>query len=88
MAKLRPGFSALRGTGQTLQLRPGDGAGWLITRTPDGVRWTRATGAADVTLTGSVLDLLLVLTRRLSAERITITGDRNLADHWLAHSAA
>lgn len=88
MATLRPGFSALRGTGQTLQLRTGDGTGWLITRTPDGVRWTTAADAADATLTGSVQDLLLVLTRRLPADRVRITGDHNLADHWLTHSAA
>lgn len=83
-----PAVVALRGTGQTLQLRPDTGAGWLITRTPDGVRWARATDTADVTLSGPVQDLLLVLTRRLPPERITITGDRALADHWLANMAA
>ncbi|GLY42664.1 hypothetical protein Amsp01_086870 [Amycolatopsis sp. NBRC 101858] len=86
-ASLRPGFAELHGTGQTLQLRPEDGEGWLITR-GRGVRWTRETSPADVTLTGPVQDLLLVLTRRRPAGDVTITGDRALADHWLAHTAA
>lgn len=85
---LKPDLAQLRGTGQTLQLRPDTGEGWLITRTRDGVRWTRATHPADATLAGPVRDLLLVFTRRLPADRITITGDHDLVDHWLAHSAA
>ncbi|HYQ70231.1 maleylpyruvate isomerase family mycothiol-dependent enzyme [Actinophytocola sp.] len=85
---IKPGFDQLRGTGQTLQLRPDTGTGWLITRVPEGVRWARATATADVTLTGPVDDLLLVLTRRLPAGQVTVTGDRGLADHWLAHTAA
>jgi uncharacterized protein (TIGR03083 family) len=85
---IKPAFAELRGTGQTLQLRPDTGLGWLITRTPDGVRWARATDTADATLAGPVGDLLLVLTRRLPADQVTITGDRDLADHWLAHMAA
>jgi acyl-CoA synthetase (NDP forming) len=43
---------------------------------------------ADVTLAGPVEDLLLVLTRRLPADRVTITGDHALAEHWLARTAA
>lgn len=87
-AGLNPAFAALRGTGQTLQVRPDTGAGWLITRTADGVRWSRADHTADATLAGPVADLLLVLTRRLPADRITVTGERGLVDHWLAHTAA
>jgi uncharacterized protein (TIGR03083 family) len=85
---IKPAVAELRGTGQTLQLRPDTGVGWLITRTPDGVRWARATDSADATLAGPIGDLLLVLTRRLPPGQITITGDRDLADHWLAHTAA
>ena len=87
-ATLKPAFAELRGTGQTLLLRPETGLGWLITRAPGGVRWARATDTADATLAGPVRDLLLVLTRRMPAERVTIIGDRELADHWLAHTAA
>lgn len=85
---MNPDFAALRGTGQTLQLRPATGEAWLITRTPAGVRWSRATRPADATLTGPVENLLLVLTRRRPPDRLTITGDRALVDHWLAHTAA
>ncbi|WP_086848135.1 maleylpyruvate isomerase family mycothiol-dependent enzyme [Amycolatopsis kentuckyensis] len=87
-ASLNPAFAELRGTGQTLRLEPGDGPGWLITRTPGGVRWTRESAPADVTLTGPVKDLLLVFTRRLPLDRVTVTGDEALAAHWLAHTAA
>ncbi|VVJ16601.1 Uncharacterised protein [Amycolatopsis camponoti] len=87
-ASLRPDFAELCGTGQTLQLRPDQNQAWLVTRAPDGIRWARETKAADVTLAGPVQDLLLVLTRRRPAEDVTITGDRALADHWLAHTAA
>jgi uncharacterized protein (TIGR03083 family) len=85
---IKPAFAELRGTGQTLGLHPDTGPGWLITRTADGVRWARATDTADATLAGPAQDLLLVLTRRLPPGRITITGERALADHWLAHTAA
>jgi hypothetical protein len=67
---------------------PDQGRGRLITREPGGVRWARGTSPADVTPTGAVQDLLLVLTRRRPAEDVTSTGDRALADHWLAHTAA
>ncbi|EOD69445.1 maleylpyruvate isomerase family mycothiol-dependent enzyme [Amycolatopsis vancoresmycina] len=87
-ASLNPDFAELRGTGQTLHLRPDAGPGWLITRTPDGVRWTWETGTADVTLAGPVEDLLLVFTRRLPLDRVTVTGDEALAAHWLARTAA
>ena len=84
---IRPTFAELRGAGQTLSFRT-DAEGWLVTRTPDGVEWTRATGAADVTLTGPVADLLLVLTRRQGPDLVAVAGDRELLDHWLAHTAA
>lgn len=93
---LKPGFERLRGTGQTIALRPDTEAGWLVTRTPDGVRWTRTSGTgpdtepdtADVTLRGPVGDLLLVLSRRLPLDRVAVTGDHALAEHWLANTAA
>ncbi|MEU0533973.1 maleylpyruvate isomerase family mycothiol-dependent enzyme [Amycolatopsis tolypomycina] len=87
-ATLNPAFAELRGTGQTLLLDPGNAEGWLITRSPDGVRWTRATKPADVTLTGPVQDLLLVFSRRRPAQSVAVTGDEALAAHWLAHTAA
>ncbi|HVX44091.1 MAG TPA: maleylpyruvate isomerase family mycothiol-dependent enzyme [Mycobacteriales bacterium] len=85
---IKPSVAELRGTGQTLQLRAGEGIGWLITRIAGGVQWTRATADADVTLTGPVADLLLALTRRLPLDQISVAGDRDLIEHWLAHTAA
>lgn len=82
---LRPEQAGLRGTGQTLRFAAEDS--WLITRTPDGIRWVMADGEADVTVTGQPQDLLLVLTRRLPADQVAISGDRALLDHFLAHLA-
>ncbi|MFI5613321.1 maleylpyruvate isomerase family mycothiol-dependent enzyme [Amycolatopsis sp. NPDC051903] len=85
---LRPDLAALRGTGQTLQLRPAETEGWHLTRTRDGLTWSRQTATADATLAGPLRDLLLVVTRRLPADHLTTTGDRGLVDHWLAHTKA
>ncbi|HEX3591915.1 MAG TPA: hypothetical protein VHV74_20015 [Pseudonocardiaceae bacterium] len=52
------------------------------------MRWAQAAGPADATLAGPVADLLLVLTRRLPVEQVSIAGNRDVADHWLAHTAA
>lgn len=79
----RPSLAGLRGTGQTLLLRADQG--WLITRTPDGVRVLEAEGWADVTVTGSTRELLLMLTRRLPLDQVTVAGDRVLIEHWLTH---
>lgn len=79
----RPSMAALRGTGQTLLLRAGET--WLITRTPDGLRVTGEDGPADVTVTGTARELLLVLTHRLPLDQVTVTGDRDLIDHLLTH---
>lgn len=83
---LNPSADQLRGTGQTMLLRPDEVVGWLVTRTPDGVRWTRAHRPADVELRGPARDLVLVLARRLPPTAVTITGDRALLDHWLANT--
>ncbi|OZM81993.1 maleylpyruvate isomerase family mycothiol-dependent enzyme [Pseudonocardia sp. MH-G8] len=88
-ANLKPALAELRGDGQTLQLRPDDLAvGWLITRTPGGVTWEHRTADADVVVSGTVRDLLLVFSRRTDPDddRLTITGDRALVDHWWAHT--
>lgn len=79
----------LRGTGQTLQFQPVEPGlpGWLITRTPTGPVTRRANADADVLLAGPVRDLLLVFTRRRPPSDVTITGDADLLDHWLARIA-
>lgn len=86
-ASLKPDFARLHGTGQTLLLTDRDRS-WHITREPGGIRWTRDAATADVTLAGPIRDLLLVLTRRRPLDGVTLTGDRALAEHWLAHTAA
>jgi uncharacterized protein (TIGR03083 family) len=77
---------ALPGDGETLLLRPNEMAPWLVTRTPDGVVVGRAGDSADVVIAGSVRDLLLVFTRRVSADRVSVSGDRGLLDHWLTNT--
>src|SRR5947199_368276 len=64
------------------------GRGRLIPRTPEGARWRPGPAPADVTVSGEVLDLLLVFTRRRPPEegRVTVTGDRAVLDHWLANT--
>ncbi|MFB4314163.1 maleylpyruvate isomerase family mycothiol-dependent enzyme [Actinomadura sp. 21ATH] len=88
-AARKPELGELRGTGERLLLRPDAGDGWLITRTPQGVDWTRGTGEADVVLEGTVTDLLLVFSRRnpLDGSPAKVTGDRALLEHWLARTA-
>ena len=53
------------------------------------VRGGKGNATAEATLSGPALDLLLVLYRRraLDGSGVTVTGDRGLADFWLANSA-
>lgn len=87
-AALKPAVALLWGAG-SIGLRPSEESieGWVITCTPTGVSWRRGPGSTDVTVTGAVEDLLLVLMRRLPPQRVAIDGDERLFDHWLAHSA-
>ncbi|MFA1551434.1 maleylpyruvate isomerase family mycothiol-dependent enzyme [Actinomadura chokoriensis] len=91
-AARKPELAELRGTGETLCLRPAEPSlpGWLITRTPEGAVWEEGTGDADMTVAGPVQSLLLVFARRLApddASEVKVTGDASLLDHWLAHTA-
>ncbi|GAA4093146.1 maleylpyruvate isomerase family mycothiol-dependent enzyme [Actinomadura miaoliensis] len=91
-ATLNPSLAKLRGDGERIALRPSEPhvTGWLITRRPDGVACQRTADAdADVTLRGSVTDLLLVLSRRVPPEEphVAVSGDRPLLDHWLSLTA-
>jgi uncharacterized protein (TIGR03083 family) len=79
----RPSMAALRGTGQTVLLRADES--WLVTRTPDEVRVTGEDGPADVTVTGTARELLLMLTRRLPLDQVAVTGRRDLIEHLLTH---
>ncbi|ONI91186.1 hypothetical protein ALI144C_01670 [Actinosynnema sp. ALI-1.44] len=88
MRTMNPDLARLRGDGETLRLVSAEGDGWLITRTPDGPTWERSvTGGADVTVSGPVQDLLLLFYRRVGLDGVTVSGERDLITHWLAHTA-
>ena len=84
---------ALRGTGQSLQWRATDtAAAWFIELRPDRATWQAADRPATVTVTGPAPSLLLTLTRRLpltgrDTTDISVDGDIDLAQHWLANTA-
>ncbi|MBO0867322.1 MAG: maleylpyruvate isomerase family mycothiol-dependent enzyme [Micromonosporaceae bacterium] len=83
------GFRELAGTGETLRFGATDHpATWLAERTPDGVKWRYGDGEAAVSVSAPARELLLMLNRRVepTPDRIQVTGDRTLLDHWLAHS--
>ncbi|WP_220449223.1 maleylpyruvate isomerase family mycothiol-dependent enzyme [Nonomuraea mesophila] len=83
--QFKPELAELRGRGETIVIRPHSGQGWVITRTPDGIRCERGGGDGDVVVSGPVAELMLVFTRRMPAR--DVTGDRALLDHWLTHTA-
>lgn len=66
----------------TVALRPSTGDGWLVT----GQTWRPGPGAADVTLTGTAADLLLVFMRRLPLDRVKVEGDRVVAEEFLTYT--
>ncbi|MEV4112818.1 maleylpyruvate isomerase family mycothiol-dependent enzyme [Nonomuraea sp. NPDC049695] len=90
---LKPELVQLRGNGERLGLRPhradGPADGWVIVRTPEGMRWEEGPVEGDVVLSGAVAYVMLVCNRRLALDndRVTVTGDRALLEHWLAHMA-
>ncbi|MFJ2779534.1 MULTISPECIES: maleylpyruvate isomerase family mycothiol-dependent enzyme [unclassified Kitasatospora] len=88
-AAVRPAVAGLRGRGERIGFRPGAAEGWVVTRTPGAPRWERGPVEADVVVSGAVADLMLVFSRRVPPldGRVTVTGDRALLDHWLAHAA-
>ena len=88
-ASAKPEVAGLRGRGEQIAFRPRSMEGWVITRTPEVLRWERGTGEADVEVSGAVADLMLVFSHRISPQdnRVTVTGDRALLDHWLAHTS-
>jgi uncharacterized protein (TIGR03083 family) len=82
-----PGLATFQGSGTgTIALRPSTGDGWLITRTTSGLTWRPGTSPADMTLQGSAQDLLLVFTRRVPLDEVTVTGDRALMAELLTYS--
>ncbi|HEY6421842.1 MAG TPA: maleylpyruvate isomerase family mycothiol-dependent enzyme [Pseudonocardiaceae bacterium] len=86
----RPELAELRGDGQILHLHatdPGLGqAGeWTIRRTPSGPVWEHGHAKGAVAVRGAVVDLLLVLLRRVPPGEapIEVLGDAGVLEHWL-----
>jgi uncharacterized protein (TIGR03083 family) len=79
--------------GQTMHLHAtDDGLGptgeWTIVHDEDGLWWSHNHGKGDVALRGPATDLLLVLTRRRTADDlgIEVFGDTAVWDAWLART--
>lgn len=89
----RPELAALRGEGQLLHLHStDDGLGkageWIVRRTPDGPVWEHGHSKGDVALRGPVVELLLVILRRVppGAAQVQVLGEPAVLEHWLAHT--
>lgn len=77
--------------GATMHLHATDeglGAAGEWTVRPDGDRvvWEPGHAKGSVAVRGPAADLLLVLTRRLPADRVTLFGDAAVLDTWLART--
>jgi uncharacterized protein (TIGR03083 family) len=91
--EFRPELAELRGAGQTLHLHStdpglGEAGEWIVRRTPSGPVWEHGHTKGDVAVRGAVVELLLVMTRRVAPGEapIKIFGDAGLLDHWLDHT--
>lgn len=89
----RPELAELRGVGQTLHLHStdpglGEAGEWIVRRTPSGPVWEHGHAKGDVAVRGAVVDLLLVLLRRVAPADapITVLGDPAVLNHWLTHT--
>jgi uncharacterized protein (TIGR03083 family) len=89
-ARFSPGVTQLVGSGSRLAFSEGDGKRrWVLMLAEDGIVYLPDDERADVELTATSLNLLLVLYRRKGLKDVdfSVTGDRELLDFWLAHSA-
>jgi uncharacterized protein (TIGR03083 family) len=91
--EVRPELAALRGEGQILHLHStdpglGEAGEWIVRRTPSGPVWEHGHVKGDVAVRGAVVDLLLVLLRRVlpGEAPITVLGDAAVLEHWLEHT--
>jgi uncharacterized protein (TIGR03083 family) len=89
----RPELAELRGDGQILHLHAtdpglGEAGEWIVRRTPSGPVWEHGHFKGDVAVRGAVVDLLLVMMRRVAPGEapITVLGDAAALDHWLDHT--
>lgn len=89
----RPELAELSGDGQILHLHStdpglGEAGEWIVRRTPSGPVWEPGHAKGDVAVRGAVVDLLLVIMRRVAPDQapITVLGDASVLEHWLAHT--
>jgi uncharacterized protein (TIGR03083 family) len=76
----------LTGGGEAVQLRITDAPGtWTVVAGPGGATIDAGgTGAPAAAIEGGASDLVLVLWRRLPPDAVTVSGDRDLAERFLA----
>jgi uncharacterized protein (TIGR03083 family) len=74
------------GAGESVRLRTTDAPGeWTVTAEPSGGAIRAGdNGDADATIQGGASDLVLLLWRRVPIDAVTISGDRGLAERFLA----
>jgi uncharacterized protein (TIGR03083 family) len=91
--EFHPELAELRGNGQILHLHStdpglGEAGEWIVRRTPSGPVWEHGHSKGDVAVRGAVVDLLLVLLRRVPPEQapIEVLGDAAVLAHWLEHT--
>ncbi|MGH3918160.1 MAG: maleylpyruvate isomerase family mycothiol-dependent enzyme [Pseudonocardiaceae bacterium] len=89
----RPELAELRGNGEILHLHStdpglGEAGEWIVRRTPSGPVWEHGHSKGAVAVRGAVVDLLLVLLRRVPAGQapIEVLGDAAVLAHWLEHT--
>lgn len=84
--EIHPQMRELLGPGRTIGLHATDvDTGWIVDLTGDVIAWRRGADDDAVTVSGAVVDLLLLIYKRLAAidTRLHITGDHDLLDFWL-----
>ena len=85
---LNPAKREILGAGRTIALIADEGAeGWFVDLTGPVNAWRRGGGAAAVTVRAPLRELLLMVYRRRTPDRMTVEGDPNLLHHWLSHVA-
>ncbi|WP_091455544.1 maleylpyruvate isomerase family mycothiol-dependent enzyme [Actinokineospora iranica] len=81
----------LLAAGATMHLHAtDDGLGaageWLVRAGGTGVEWEHGHGKGAAAVRGTAADLLLVLLRRVPADRVEVHGDAGILDTWLART--
>ncbi|MGH3794213.1 MAG: maleylpyruvate isomerase family mycothiol-dependent enzyme [Pseudonocardiaceae bacterium] len=91
--EVRPELAELRGDDQLLHMHStdaglGEAGEWIVRRTPSGPVWEHGHSKGDVAVRGAVVDLLLVMMRRvpLSDADVQVLGDSAVLEHWLDHT--